>query len=75
MYISGCDMYISILVSSSVIISRWNLTSVTGHIQIYVGIGAFINLFINISSFSVTFGNHIHQELFVYLLLSRVHLN
>ena len=33
----SCDMYISTLFSSSVILNRWWLNSITGHIQIYVG--------------------------------------
>src|SRR6185369_15769125 len=33
----SCDMYISILFTSSVILKRWCLISITGHIQIYFG--------------------------------------
>ena len=39
----SCDMYISTLFSSSVILNRWCLNSITGHIQIYVGIAAIIS--------------------------------
>ena len=41
----SCDMYISTLFTSSVILNGWCLNSVTGHIQIYVGIAAIISLF------------------------------
>jgi hypothetical protein len=67
------DMYISTLFSSSVILNRWCLNSITGHIQIYVGIAAIISLF---SDISLTFANHIQQELFVFrVCVSRVHRN
>ena len=56
----SCDMYISTLFTSSVILKRWCLNSITGHIQIYVGIAAIISLFRGIS---LTFGNHIHVRL------------
>ena len=66
-------MYISTLFTSSVILNRWLLDSITGHIQIYVGIAAIISLFRDIS---LTFGNHIQQELFVFrVCVSRVHRN
>src|SRR6185503_21300388 len=80
----SCDMYIStlftssvILLCSSVILNGWCLNSITGHIQIYVGIAAIISLFGGISLCTITFGNHIQQELFVFrvCLLSRVHCN
>ena len=44
----SCDMYISTLFSSSVILNRWWLNSITGNIQIYVGIAAIISLFSDI---------------------------
>ena len=50
----SCDMYISTLFSSSVILNRWCINSITGHIQIYVGIAAIISLF---SDISLTFAN------------------
>jgi len=66
-------MYISTLFTSRVILNRWWLNSITGHIQIYVGIAAIISLFKDIS---LTFGNHIQQELFVFrVYVSRVHRN
>ena len=42
-------MYISTLFTSSVILNRWWLNSITGHIQIYVGIAAIISLFRDIT--------------------------
>ena len=54
----SCDMYISTLFTSSVILNRWWLNSITGHIQIYVSIAAIISLFRDIS---LTFANHIQQ--------------
>ena len=66
-------MYISTLFTSSVILNRWWLNSITGHIQIYIDIAAIISLFRGIS---LTVGNHIQQELFVFrVCVSRVHRN
>ena len=57
-------MYISTLFTSSVILNRWWLNSITGHIQIYVGIAAVTPpVFSNVLNIQLTSNDTVNPSL------------